>query len=92
MKYIITEEQAKQIDQSKIDMGPLGPSIKSLIDLFQIPLIDRYVIIYIKDNDSYLILLWSKRGYISSEFSWELTKQVEKYIPANITIVSGPLS
>lgn len=92
MKYIITEEQSTKIEQSKINMGPLGSSIRRVIDLLNVPLIDKYIVIYIEENNTYLVLLWSKRGYINDEHSWELTKQVQQFVPVDITIISAPLS
>jgi hypothetical protein len=53
MKYIITEEQSTSIDQSKVNMGPLGPSIRQVIDLIEIPLIDKYIVIYMDKDKEY---------------------------------------
>jgi len=87
MKYIITEEQSTSIDQSKVNMGPLGPSIRQVIDLIEIPLIDKYIVIYMDKDKEYLILLWSKRGYMNSDYQFKLTKLIQQYVPADILIV-----
>ena len=92
MKYLITEEQSKKIDQSRVKMGPLGPSIRQIVDLIDIPLLTKYIVIYMEENDSYLILLWSRRGYNSDEECSKINKLINQYIPADITVVSVPSS
>lgn len=93
MKYIITEEQSRRIVQSKVDEGPFSNSIIRLIDLFDLPMVDKYMVAYVEKTDEYLIILWPKSGYyLNSEFFWKLNKRIQLYIPANMTIVSGPES
>lgn len=88
MKYLITEEQYKEINQSNVKMGPLGSSIRQLVDLIDIPLLDKFIVIYVEENKEYLILLWSKRGYINPDYRLKLTKLIEQYIPAEILIIA----
>jgi hypothetical protein len=93
MKYIITEEQSRRIVQSKVDEGPLSDSIIRLIDLFDLPMVDKYIVAYMEESNEYLIILWPKsRYYLNSEFCWELNKRIQLYIPADMTIVSAPES
>jgi GR25 family glycosyltransferase involved in LPS biosynthesis len=93
MKFIITEERSRRIVQSKVDEGPFSNSIIRLIDLFDLPMVDKYIVAYMEESNEYLIILWPKSGYyINSEFCWKLNKRIQLFIPANMTIVSGPES
>jgi hypothetical protein len=51
MKYIITEEQEKVIDQSKFNMGPLGYAIRQVMDIYDLPWVTKYIVMYLEDND-----------------------------------------
>lgn len=93
MKYIITEEQSRRVVQSKVDKGPLSDLIIRLIDLFDLPMVDKYMVAYMEESNEYLIILWPKRGYyLNTEFCWGLNKRIRLFIPASMTIVSGPES
>jgi hypothetical protein len=85
MKYIITEEQEKVIDQSKFDMGPLGEAIRKVIDLYDLPFVEKYVVIYM-DNNLYMLILWSSRGAVSSEVERRIAKRVEQFVPVELMV------
>lgn len=88
MKYIITEEQSKNIDQSKVNMGPFGPSIRRLIDSIGSYMIDKYVVLYVEKTNDYIILLEPKSPYhISSDFKLKLTKSIRSFIPVDVIIM-----
>ena len=93
MKFVITEEQSRRVVQSKVDKGPLSDSIIRLIDLIGSPMIDRHIVAYMEESNEYLIILWPKRGYyLNTEFCWGLNKRIGLFIPASMTIDSGPES
>jgi hypothetical protein len=85
MKYIITEEQKKVIDQSKFDMGPLGEAIRKVMDLYDLPFVEKYVVIYM-DNNLYMLILWSSRGAVSSEVERRIAKRVEQFVPVELMV------
>jgi hypothetical protein len=85
MKYIITEEQEKVIDQSKFNMGPLGGAIRHVMDLYDLPFVKKYVVIYFNDN-SYMLILWSSKGAVSSEVEHRIAKRVEQFVPVNLMV------
>jgi len=85
MKYIITEEQEKVIDQSKFNMGPLGYAIRQIMDIYDLPWVTKYIVMYLEDND-YLMILWSSRGAVTSEMERKIAKYVEQFVPINVAI------
>jgi len=85
MKYIITEEQAIEINQSKFNMGPLGYAIRQVMDMYDLPWVEKYVVMDLEDND-YLMILWSSRGAVSSEMERKIANYIEQFVPVNLTI------
>jgi hypothetical protein len=85
MKYIITEEQEKVIDQSKLELGPLGGAIRQIMDIYDLPWVSKYVVIYFKDN-SYMLVLWSSRGAVTSEMERKIAKYVEQFVPVELMV------
>jgi len=85
MKYIITEEQEKVIDQSKFDSGPLGGDIRQIMDIYDLPWVTKYVVIYM-DNNLYMLILWSSRGAVSSEMERKIAKYVEQFVPVELMV------
>ena len=85
MKYLITEEQSIEINQSKFNEGPLGFAIRQVMDMYDLPWVEKYVVIYLEDND-YLMILWSSRGAVSSEMERKIANYIEQFVPVNLTI------
>jgi hypothetical protein len=83
MKYIITEEQEKVI--GKFDSGPLGGDIRQIMDIYDLPWVSKYVVIYFKDN-SYMLVLWSSRGAVTSEMERKIAKYVEQFVPVELMV------
>ena len=86
MKYIITEEQSESVNQSKFDMGPLGPSIRRIVDMYDATFIEKYVIVHFKENDSYMVLMWSNRGAVRSEVEYKIKNFIKQFIPVDVTV------
>jgi len=85
MKYLITEEQSTEINQSKFNMGPLGFAIRQVMDMYDLPWVEKYVVMYLEDND-YLMILWSSRGAVTSEMERKIANYVEQFVPVNLTV------
>lgn len=85
MKYLITEEQSNEINQSKFNMGPLGYAIRQVMDMNDLPWVTKYVVMYLDDND-YLMMIWSSRGAVTSEMERKIAKSVEQFVPVNLTV------
>ena len=79
----ITKE--KVIDQSKFNMGPLGDAIRQIMDIYDLPWVTKYIVMYLEDND-YLMILWSSRGAVTSEMERKIAKYVEQFVPINVAI------
>jgi hypothetical protein len=86
MKYIITEEQSESVNQTKFDMGPFGPSIRKIVDMYAAPFIEKYVIVYLKEYDSYMVLMWSNRGAVRSEVEYKIKDFINQFIPVDVTV------
>lgn len=85
MKYLITEEQSTEINQSKYNMGPLGYAIRQVMDMNDLPWVTKYVVMYLDDND-YLMMIWSSRGAVTSEMERKISKFIEHFVPVNLTV------
>jgi hypothetical protein len=85
MKYLITEEQSIEINQSKFNQGPLGFAIIQVMDMYDLPWAEKYVVMYLEDND-YLMILWSSRGAVSSEMERKIANYIEQFVPVNLSV------
>lgn len=85
MKYIITEEQSIEINQSKFNEGPLGYAIRQVMDIYNLPWATKYVVMDLEDND-YLMILWSSRGAVTSEMERKIANYIEQFVPVKLTI------
>ena len=85
MKYLITEEQSTGIDQSKFNIGPLGDAIIQIMNIYDLPWVSKYIVMYLEDND-YLMVLWSSRGAVSSEMERKIAKYVEQFVPVKLSV------
>lgn len=86
MKYTITEERITDIKQSEVNMGPLGSSIIQAFELYGLPHVTKYLVLYIEKDDEYFILVFSNR-YYSKETKENVETFIEKLIPAKILMV-----
>jgi len=86
MKYIITESQITNIDQSSVNMGPLGGVIKQAFNMYGLPMVEKYLVIYTEKTNEYLLLIWSYT-YYSIETRNKLESFIQKLVPANLLVV-----
>lgn len=86
MKYTITEERITDIKQSEVNMGPLGGAIRQAFDLYDLPQVISYLVLYVEKDDEYWVLVFSNR-YYSSETKEKVELFIEKMIPARILMV-----
>lgn len=86
MKYIITEEQVRDINQSLINMGPLGGIILRAFDMYELPNVEKHLVIYTEKTNEYLLLIWSYT-YYSIETRSKLESFIRKLVPANLLVV-----
>ena len=86
MKYTITEQRITDIEQSNVNMGPLGGAIRQAFDLYGLPHVFKYIVLYTEKNDEYFILVFSYH-YYSREAKENIESFIEKMIPARILIV-----
>lgn len=86
MKYIITEERIADIKQSEVKMGPLGSAIIQAFELYGLPYVIKYLVLYTEKNDEYFILVFSNH-YYSSETKQNVETFIESMIPARILMV-----
>lgn len=84
MKYIISEEQKTVIDQSQLDMGPLGPSIRKIVELYGGDFIEKFVVIYFEEYNNYMVFIWSNKGSLSIQFEHKITKFIKQFIPVDV--------
>lgn len=86
MKYIITEERITDIKQSDVKMGPYGNAIIQAFELYNLPHVIKYLVLYTESSDDYIILVFS-HNYYSSETKEKIESFIERLIPAKIYMV-----
>jgi len=55
------------------------------MDIYDLPWVTKYVVIYM-DNNLYMLILWSSRGAVSSEMERKIAKYVEQFVPVELMV------
>jgi len=86
MKYIITESQATHIDQSKVDMGPYGDAIRKAFEMYGLPKVNHYVVLYTGESNEYYVIVFTNR-YYNLETSFNISSFIKQFVPADVIVI-----
>jgi len=86
MKYIITEEKINRIDQSEVNMGPLGAAIRKAFELYDLPQVSYYLVLYTEKTNDYFLLVFC-HGYYSSETKERVELFIKRLVPVEFLLI-----
>ena len=85
MKYIIKESQL-HVDQSKVPMGQYGNDIRMAFEMYNLPHVNHYFVLYDDAYKNYVLMVYTNRLF-AQETNRRIESYIENFIPVNVTVV-----